>query len=339
MTQLICMFNHKGGVSKTTTSYHLGWMLANKGKRVVLVDADPQCNLTNVIIGEDEFEKFYVDFPERNLKAALSPAFRAKPVMLDAVECVLARGNGNLFLLPGSFELSEYEVSLGISLSLSEAMITLKNLPGSFAFLFKKTADRYRADYVIVDLNPSLSAINQALLLSCNYFILPTAPDKFSTLAIRSLSQVLPQWEKWGVQARKIFADASYPLPGSTPKFLGTVIQRFNIRKGKPTQASQEVIDGLCEVVKTCFVQRMEDVGMMLAKDRYEADDFCLARISDFQTLNPAYQTNGIPVFALSDDQLGFQGVVLQQYQQMRDHFYTLFSDFADRVIRMTNIE
>lgn len=338
MTQLICMFNHKGGVSKTTTSYHLGWMLANKGKRVVLVDADPQCNLTNIVIGEDEFEQFYVEFPERNLKAALSPAFDAKPVMLDAVECVLARGNGNLFLLPGSFELSEYEVSLGVSFTLSEAMATLKNLPGSFAFLIKKTADRYRADYVIVDLNPSLSAINQALLLSCNYFILPTAPDKFSTLAIRSLSKVLPKWEKWGIGARELFADASYPLPRSTPKFLGTVIQRFNIRKGKPTRASQDVIDGLCETVKTSFVQRLGDAGMMLPQDRYEAEDFCLAWISDFQTLNPAYQTYGIPVFSLSDEQLRFGGVVLHQYQEMRERFHALFSDFADRVIRMTNI-
>jgi cellulose biosynthesis protein BcsQ len=314
-------------------------MLANKGKRVVLVDADPQCNLTNIVIGEDEFEQFYVDFPERNLKAALWPAFGARPIMLDAVECVQAQGNGNLFLLPGSFELSEYEVSLGVSFTLSEAMVTLKNLPGSFAFLIKKTADRYRADYVIVDLNPSLSAINQALLLSCNYFILPTAPDKFSALAIRSLSQVLPKWEKWGVGARELFADASYPLPRSTPRFLGTVIQRFNIRKGRPTQASQEVINILCEVVTGTFVPKMEDAGMMLARGRYEVDDFCLAQISDFQTLNATYQTYGIPVFALSDEQLRFSGVVLQQYQQMRGDFYELFSNFADRVIRMTNIE
>jgi chromosome partitioning protein len=218
-------------------------------------------------------------------------------------------------------------------------MATLKNLPGSFAFLIKKTADRYRADYVIVDLNPSLSAINQALLLSCDYFILPTAPDKFSTLAIRSLSKVLPKWEKWGVGARELFADASYPLPRSTPKFLGTVIQRFNIRKGKPTQASQEVINDLCEVVKGTFAPAIEDAGMMLAQDRYETDDFCLARISDFETLNPAYQSFGIPVFALSDEQLRFRGVVLRQYQEMRARFHDLFSDFADRVIRMTKIE
>lgn len=339
MTQLICMFNHKGGVSKTTTSYNLGWMLAEKGKRVILVDSDSQCNLTNIAIGEDEFEQFYVDYPERNLKNALSPAFDAKPVMLEAVECVQVRNNQNLFLLPGSFELSEYEVSLGVSFTLSETMATLKNLPGSFAFLIAKTAEKYGADYVIVDMNPSLSAINRGLLSSCDYFVVPTAPDNFSTMAIKSLSKILPKWEKWAVRARKVFANASYPLPESTPKFLGTVIQRFNIRRGKPTQASQEVIKALCDIVKTSFVERLAQEGMMLPQNKYEADDFCLAWIPDFQTLNPAYQTYGIPVFALSDDQLKYKGAVLQQYQQMRQSFYDIFSNFADRVIRMTSGE
>src|SRR5712692_7149745 len=92
MAKLICMFNHKGGVSKTTSSYHLGWMLAEKGKRILLVDADSQCNLTNICLGEDDFEQFYVEHPDRNLKGGLSPAFSAKPVMLEAVDCVQVRG-------------------------------------------------------------------------------------------------------------------------------------------------------------------------------------------------------------------------------------------------------
>ncbi|WP_201029053.1 ParA family protein [Cylindrospermopsis raciborskii] len=48
MVQKIALFNHKGGVSKTTTTFNLGWMLAEKGKRVILVDTDPQCNLTGM---------------------------------------------------------------------------------------------------------------------------------------------------------------------------------------------------------------------------------------------------------------------------------------------------
>ena len=49
-------------------------MLAQKGKRVLLVDADSQCNLTSIVLGEDQFEQFYIDNPERNLKSGLSPA-------------------------------------------------------------------------------------------------------------------------------------------------------------------------------------------------------------------------------------------------------------------------
>ncbi len=336
MEQSICMFNHKGGVSKTTTTYNLGWMLAEKGHRVILVDADSQCNLSNIFIGEEEFEKHYIDFPNRNLKAALSPAFDAKPVPLKAAKCVESLDRKNLFLLPGSFELSEYEVPLGVSFALSETMVTLKNLPGAFAFLISKTAKEYKAEYVIVDMNPSLSAINQALLVSCDWFIVPTAPDKFSTMAIKSLSQVLPKWEKWAVRARDVYANASYPLPKKTSKFLGTVIQRFNIRKGKPTQASREVIDGLCEIVKSVFAESLFEAGMMLSQDKYQEHDFCLARIPDFQTLNSSYQTYGIPIFALSDDQLRYSGPILDQYQKMRERFHTIFSDFADRVIDVT---
>jgi cellulose biosynthesis protein BcsQ len=256
------MFNHKGGVSKTTTSFNLGWMLTEKGKRVLLVDADSQCNLTNIILGEEEFEQFYIEQPERNLKSALSPAFGAKPIIIEAIECVPVKGKDDFWLLPGSFELSEYEVSLGVSFTLSETMITLKNLPGSFAFLIAKTAERHAADYVIIDMNPSLSAINQALLVSSDYFVVPTAPDNFSTMAVRSLAQILPKWEKWAVRAREVFTDAYYPLPKGTPKFLGTVIQGFNIRKGQPTKANREVIDRLRETVRTTLVDALRKGGV-----------------------------------------------------------------------------
>lgn len=60
MVKKIALFNHKGGVSKTTTTFNLGWKLAEKGKKVIIVDADPQCNLTGMVLGYkglNEFEK------------------------------------------------------------------------------------------------------------------------------------------------------------------------------------------------------------------------------------------------------------------------------------------
>ena len=51
MAKRIALFNHKGGVSKTTTTFNLGWMLAQMGNRVILVDGDPQSNLTGLVLG------------------------------------------------------------------------------------------------------------------------------------------------------------------------------------------------------------------------------------------------------------------------------------------------
>jgi chromosome partitioning protein len=50
MHKIISLFNHKGGVSKTTTTFHLGWMLAEKGFKVVMIDSDPQCNVTGLVL-------------------------------------------------------------------------------------------------------------------------------------------------------------------------------------------------------------------------------------------------------------------------------------------------
>ena len=137
MANVISLFNHKGGVSKTTTTFNLGWMLARKGQRVVIVDCDPQCNLTGMVLGYERLERANSiegrrDGRPLNIKEGLAPAFESRPEPIKSVECVNVPGNDSLFLLPGHIGLAENEVTLGIAQELSGSIVTLRNLPGSF---------------------------------------------------------------------------------------------------------------------------------------------------------------------------------------------------------------
>lgn len=345
MTKKIALFNHKGGVSKTTTTFNLGWMLASKGKSVILVDADPQCNLTGLVLGYKgltEFEQFYETETERNLRAGLAPAFESRPKPIEAVECIPVDGQEGLFMLPGHIRLAEYEVTLGIAQELSGTIQTLQNLPGSISFLLDKTAEKFHADYILIDMNPSLSSINQNLLTTSDFFIVPTSPDYFSVMAIDSLATVLPRWHAWADKAHSlpILRDASYPFPRIIPKFLGIIVQKFRPRGKVPARAFQDWIDKINKIVETKLVPALRNKGMILPNQTYTNQeikyDFCLATIPDFNSLIAMSQEAQTPVFALSHEQIGRSGVVLDQTIKQRDEFEQIFSELADKIIGLT---
>lgn len=276
MAKSIAFFNNKGGVSKTTTCFNLGWMLANRGHTVVLVDADPQCNLTGMVLDlseSDALEEFYVRNPEQNLKDALEPAFSSRPIPLAPVECVAVTGCERLFLVPGHIGLAEDEVSLGIAQQLSESVQALKNLPGSFSHLFKITAERYGADYVLIDLSPGLGSINQNLVATSDFFIVPASPDVFSVMAIDSLARVVPRWIKWARGAAELdaLATADYPFPSPELKFLGMIVQRYRLKSGQPTEAFRTYFDKLEGALDNTLIPAFERSDLLLEKDQYDA--------------------------------------------------------------------
>lgn len=343
------MFNHKGGVSKTTTTFNLGWMLALLNERVLLVDADPQCNLSGLVLGykgRDEFEKFYTKEEKRNLKAGLAPAFEAQPRSMEAVQPVAVNEQKvpGLYLLPGHIRLSEYEVTLGIAQELSGSIQTLQNLPGSLTYLLDKTAEDVGATYVIVDMNPSLSSINQNLLMTSDYFIVPTSPDYFSSMAVDSLVNILPRWYAWLEKAKtnSILQNATYPFPNTTPKFLGTIIQNYRPRSGRPTQGFQHWIELINEIVSERLIPELKNLGLALDDDRYGkiegfSSDYCLDLVPDFNTLIAKSQEEQTPVFALTDEQIGHVGTVLHQNQKKIKEFRDIFTKIADRILILTD--
>lgn len=292
MTKRIALFNHKGGVSKTTTAFNLGWMLASKGHKVMLVDADPQCNLTGLIMGlktARQFEAFYK--ARQNIKAALEPAFESQPTRIKPVALQSVTGRPGLFLLAGNIGLAEYDITLGVAQTLSSSLQALRNIPGSISYLLAQTAERNSIDVAVIDMSPSLSALNQNLLFTSDFFLVPMSPDFYSVMAIDSLKTVLPRWSKWAQAASTLeeLRSADYPFPNSLPKFLGTIVQNYRKRRGEPTSSFKTFFDELSIGVKEHLFPALQSAGLTLPRSTYAAadvpDDFLLASIPHFNTL------------------------------------------------------
>jgi len=347
MVQKIALFNHKGGVSKTTTTFNLGWMLASKGKRVILVDSDPQCNLTGMALGEetedDEARIQEIYNTTSNIKMGLAPAFESQPRAIEAVDCLPVKGQDRLFLLPGHVGFAEYEVTLGIAQELSGSIQPLRNLPGSINDLLEKTAAKVSADYILIDMSPSLGSINQNLLMISDFFLVPTTADFFSVMAIDSLAKVLPRWYAWAKSASslQILKEANYPFPAVNLRFLGTIVQNYRIIRGKETAAFQTWIEKIEQAVAEKLIPILMQSNMMLPiqiyKDQGIQKSLSLAKISNFNSLIALSQEHRTPVYDLTPQQLRQKGIVLEKNQQKQEEFRQTFSDLADKIIALSS--
>ncbi len=347
MVTKVALFNNKGGVSKTTTCFNLGWMLAERGHRVIMVDADPQCNLTGMVLdlsGEDALEAFYKEDPGRNLKEALEPAFKSRPRPLQPINCVPVSERDGLYLVPGHVALAEDETSLGIAQQLSESLQGLRNLPGSFSHIFQLTADQYDADFVLIDLSPGLGAINQNLVATADSFIVPCSPDVFSVMAIDSLSRVIPRWIEWARRASQleVLATADYPFVAPDLKFLGVVVQRFRLRSGKPTKAFAAYFEKLSAAINGALVPALSKNGVMLPDESYDAagmSDYILSEISDFNTLIAISQQQRKPVFTLTQEDVGRSGKLWSTQEASIAIFRQTFEELAARVELLASVD
>lgn len=379
--KIIAMFNHKGGVSKTTTAYNLGWALADKGYRTILVDADPQCNLTGVAmnlsflperVGSDaemggvpeeigaaedaayealgeNVSNFWAETAEENIYSALKPAFFSEPRLLEGVNCLPVKNNENLFLLPGSLNLGEFETDLAVAQGLSDSLQSSRNLPGAMYAMLSKTAEKMDADYMIIDMSPSLGAINQNLVSVSDLVIIPTSPDYYSIMALQSLSVKLNDWVRWAQQManKESLKNATYPFPAPRLKLGGVVVQRYKLYRrmtaknpyGTPSSSFAKWIRQLEDFVNNDFVPALD--GALKFEDRvYGAADLekskVLAKIPDFNSLLPKSQEAGVPVFRLEPEHLDRQGIVLEQTLEQRDSLAVIFEMMAKRVLELT---
>jgi cellulose biosynthesis protein BcsQ len=349
----IAIFNHKGGVAKTTMTFHLGWMLASMGKRVMLVDCDPQCNLTGVYLGDVDAEDYPFESEDpqkpKNIRDAVRPAFESRPYAITPVTLFPAKIQDRLYLLPGHVGLSEYESQLSVSHELSNTLSALQNLPGALHHAIRVTGKANEIDYALIDMSPSLGAINQNLFMTSDAFIIPMAPDLFSSMALRSLSRTLPKWAEWGRKAasNSLLKEADYPFPDARPKYLGSTVQNFRKRsrgdeEAKPTKAFQQWFDRLAETREKDLLVALKKVDMLLDDRIYRAahapTNKFLMEIGSLDGLIATAQELSKPVFAIDlENDTDHTGVIAANYHRKIEDVEAAFRQGAEKVVALTD--
>ncbi len=304
MAKIISIFNNKGGVGKTTFVYHLAYAFESLGNKVLLVDGDPQCNLSIHFLMDSSLESSW--------KPRGNSIYRMVEPLLTGTGDIRTRRpwvkrGRSIYMYPGDVLFGDYEEEL------SSAWVEC--LAGRERG-FRITTAIYRIvdhfiqendpDYVFFDLGPNLGSLTRSLLLSSDYFISPMVPDVFSVRASENFGQKLKLWSIQWQDALNRADDLPFSFPSGQPKFLGYVTQMFNIYRQRSTKFWQPWIVKLPISVNDNIVDVLDDVNgvnMVVERDNYE-----IGEIKNLSSLIPLAQTKRTPIHELK----GLQGT---QYQ------------------------
>lgn len=300
-------------------------------KRVLLVDADPQCNATQAVLSDEICEEIYLGNSSKykTLYDYLEPIEAGDSSIEEDLIPILASTNKyHTDIIPGHPRMSIIEdlLSRGWGETLSGDIGGIRTTNWSNQVL-KKLNNQY--DFIFFDVGPSLGALNRTILLSCDYIVTPFGCDIFSLLGIRNISDWIASWN--GLYERSIelikrqdrgekFLD-KYPIIMDTSRnfrFVGYSIQQYIHRKFKegprPVKAYDTIMQKIPETVND-KLQFITPEGLM-------AGELVLGNIPYVYSLVPLSQSGKAPIHSLTKEEglVGSQYDQVTKYHELMDH-------------------
>ncbi|MGA3052009.1 MAG: ParA family protein [Chitinispirillaceae bacterium] len=318
------LYNHKGGVGKTTLAVNIGAALAKQNNRVLLVDSDPQCNLTSYFYPDDFVNDLLNNSESKNgrtvwtaLKNFVDDGMQINNV--DPSETVV----NNLFVLPGDIRLSDFEQNLADYWTdcFKRRTVGLK-ATCALSILVNDMIAKHKLDYVIYDTGPNIGPLNRSILLDCDYFIVPVACDLFSVRALTTLGQSLKAWILDWKTITELAPDNSYLLKGK-PAFLGYIPQRFKTYGRVMARTPAFYLGHLQKKMHSDLISVLKEVDQSLISS--STTNAKLGQVKDFGSIVQIAQQEGVPF-----------SMVEAGPQYLKDEALIAFDEIAQNIINLT---
>jgi cellulose biosynthesis protein BcsQ len=318
---IIAFFNNKGGVGKTSLVFHLSWMYADLGLRVLAADLDPQANLTAAFLEDEQLEKFWQDGEHRNtVYGSIEPLLRGTGDIIE--KPYVERIDERIHLLLGDLALSRFEDELSQQwpqcLDKKERAFRVIS---AFWRVMERIKHEQNIEIVLVDLGPNLGAINRAILVASDYLAIPLVPDLFSLQGLKNLGPSIMEWRAGWADRRGRNPAKDLSLPEGRMDPIGYVIMQHAEKLGRPVKAYERWAKRIPVVYSEEVLGKESEMGR---------EDNQMGLIRHYRSLMPMAQEAHKPIFHLRPAD-GAIGSLQNAVHDARDNFKQLAIEIARR--------
>lgn len=335
MNTAVAFFNNKGGVGKTTLACNYAAWEASQGRRVLVVDLDPQCNSTQLVLSDEQWTDIYGDPPasdDRTVMKVLRAIRAGDSNVISEDPPIESSDRFGVDVLPGHPSLSVLEDILGEAWS---------DLRGGRPAGARRTAwlgsfredlgDRY--DLIVVDVSPSLGAINRSALVGSDTFITPMSADLFSLYALDNIAQWMDRWlteYDIGLAASRAeleqvgFADVLPEDLAIRNGYLGYTVQQYVSRTSK----------GEVRRIRS-YDRHREEIparAQRLAPRSPFSGELEVGTVPNMFSMIPLAQTMHAPIISLRKED-GLRGAQPSQQQRYAEQLHDIFTTISSRAL------
>jgi chromosome partitioning protein len=290
--RIITFFNNKGGVGKTTTVYHVAWMLSEMGIKTLAFDLDPQSNLTSMFLTDKRLEEVYEDDISQTILEAITPVVNGDPAIPVHIEPI----NDNLGLIMGNLALSAFEDTLSDAwLKCLNGEVYAFRLTSIFKTIIENAAQIFNAEVALIDVGPNLGAINRAVTISSNHVIMPVASDLFSIQGIKNLGGTLNHWQKqWAQRKEQKPHNLSISIPEGNVNPAGYIVMQYSAKESRPVKSYLKWANRIPKIFREYVLGSKNDEEVSI-----DDDINCIALLKHFRSLAPMSMEAHKPIFLL----------------------------------------